>query len=204
MAIFQSVVFDLGKVVFDLSFDRVFKSWAASSGKQFDDIKSNFVFDELFDKFERNEISSEQFRTKVSQRLDIKLSDEDFDNGWCDLYLKIYNDIEKLLIGLKRNYKLVALTNTNAIHYKVWRIKYASTLQHFEKIFCSHEIRTRKPEKKSFKIVLDYLKCIPAETIFLDDNVENIKGADKLGIATILVSSQVKMREELLINGIQI
>lgn len=204
MATFQSVVFDLGKVVFDLSFDRTFKSWATSSGKQFDYIKSKFVFDELSDKFERNEISPEQFRMRVSQRLDIKLSDGDFDRGWCDLYLDIYNDIDNLLISLKRNYKLVALTNTNAIHNKVWRVKYTDTLRHFEKIFSSHEIGTRKPEEKSFKIVLDYLPCNPAEIIFLDNNDDNIKGANELGIATILVTSQVQMREELLTNGLLI
>ncbi len=81
METFQSVIFDLGKVVFDFSFDRVFQSWATSSGTPFADIKSKFVFDELSDKFERSEISSEQFRTLVSQRLNIKLTDEDFDKG---------------------------------------------------------------------------------------------------------------------------
>ena len=202
MATFQSVIFDLGKVVFDLSFDRVFQAWATSSGKQFDEIKSKFVFDELFDKFERNEISPEQFRRTVSQRLEINLSDEDFDKGWCDLYLDIYIDIDNLLISLKRNCKIVALTNTNEIHNNVWRAKYADTLRHFKKVFCSHEIGVRKPEEKSFKIVLDYLKCKPGETIFLDDNADNIKGADKLGIATLLVTSQVQMREQLLTNGV--
>jgi putative hydrolase of the HAD superfamily len=202
METFRSIVFDLGKVVFDLSFDRVFKSWATSSGKQFNEIKSRFVFDELSDMFERNEISPEQFRTKVLRRLDVKLSDKDFDKGWCELYLDTYGDIGNLLMGLKRNYKLVALTNTNAIHHEVWSVNYAETLQHFEKIFSSHEIGTRKPEEKSFKIVLDYLQCKPAETIFLDDNADNINGAGELGIATILVTSQVKMREELLKNGL--
>jgi hypothetical protein len=57
VATFQSAIFDLGKVVFDLSFDRVFQSWATSSGRPFDEIRSRFVFDELFDTFERNEIS---------------------------------------------------------------------------------------------------------------------------------------------------
>ena len=202
MSKFKAIIFDLGKVVFDLSFDRVFDAWANSSGKKFDEIKDKFVFDELFDKFERNEISPEQFRTAVSQRLGIRLSDKDFDKGWCNLYLDICDDIDSLLISLKRNFRLVALTNTNAIHNKVWLVKYADTLQHFERIFSSNEIGTRKPEKRSFRIVLDYLKCKPAETIFLDDNADNTKGAEELGIATILVTSQAKMREGLLINGL--
>lgn len=197
MTEFKALIFDLGKVVFDLSFDRVFQSWATSSSEQFEEIKSKFQFDQLFDKFEKNEVSAEEFRTSISKRLNLKLNDTDFDNGWCDLYLDIYEDIDNLLTELKYNYKLVALTNTNIIHNKIWRVKYADILRHFEKIFSSHEIQTRKPESKSYQIVLDYLKCKPTETLFLDDNSDNIRGAEKLGIKTILVTSTEQMKHDL-------
>jgi len=55
----------------------------------------------------------------------------------------------------------------------------------------------RKPEERIYKIVLDYLQCKPAEVIFLDDNEQNILGAAKAGIKTILVTSQEQMRVEL-------
>jgi epoxide hydrolase-like predicted phosphatase len=190
----KAIIFDLGKVVFDLSFDRVFQNWANTSGQSFEEIKSRFVFDEVFDRFEKNEISPDQFRAAISQRLNIHLSDEDFDNGWCDLYLGTYAGIDNLLISLKRKYRLVALTNTNAIHYKVWPTKYAETLSHFEKIFSSHELMTRKPEAKIFEMVLEYLNMEPGQTLFLDDNTDNINGAENLGIPALLVTSQEQMR----------
>lgn len=193
----KAIIFDLGKVVFDLSFERVFQSWATSSGGKFDDIESRFMFDELFDRFERNEVSPAEFRATVTQRLNLKLSDQDFDNGWCDLYLDVYNDMDNLLVGLKRKYKLIGLTNTNAIHSKVWTVKYADTLQHFEKIFSSHELATRKPERKIFEIVLDYLKSKPEQTLFLDDNQDNINGAKEIGINTILVTSNAQMMKDI-------
>ena len=193
----KAVIFDLGKVIFDLSFDRVFHSWANSSNRHFEDIKNKFKFDQLFDNFEKSEISAEEFRNRISKHLNLELTNEDFDNGWCDLYLDTYTGIDNLLIQLKGNCKLVALTNTNIIHNKVWRIKYADTLRHFEKIFSSHEIETRKPERKSYEMVLDYLKCKPAETIFLDDNLDNIQGAKELGIETILVTSTDQMKHDL-------
>lgn len=202
MATFQAVIFDLGKVIFDLSFDRVFQSWAASSGREFDDIKRKFMFDELYDTFERNEIAAEEYRAAVSRRLDIRLSDEDFDRGWCDLYLDVYEDIDDILVRLKPDYKLVALTNTNILHHNVWSVRYADTLRHFEKVFSSHEIGVRKPEEKSFEIVLNYVQWKPIETIFLDDSADNITGADKLGMATILVTSPTRMKEELRRHGL--
>jgi len=204
MSAYRAIIFDLGKVVFDLSEDRAFQSWANSSGRSLHDIKSKFAYDEVPEIFETAEISATQFRSIISSRLDIHLSDADFDKGWCDIYLDKYDGIDNLLIDLKGNYKLVALTNTNIIHATVWPLRFAGTLSHFEKIFSSHEIAARKPDAKAFKIVLDYLQCKPAEVIFLDDNADNIHGADELGIETILVTSQEKMRAELKTKGLMI
>lgn len=193
----KAVIFDLGKVIFDLSFERVFQSWANSSHRDMEDIKSKFQFDEVSDTFERGHISAEEFRSKISQRLNLDLSNNEFDTGWSDLYLDIYPGVDDLLVQLKSKCKLVALTNTNIIHSRIWPIKYASTLSYFEKVFSSHEIGTRKPESKAYEIVLNYLECKPAETLFLDDNAENIEGARELGIKTILVSSKEQMEEDL-------
>ena len=198
----DAIIFDLGKVVFDLSFDRVFYFWASYTGGQFSDIKSKFQFDKLFDEFEKGIISGSQFRRGVSNRIGLQLTDEAFDEGWCDLYLDTYTNIDNLLTDLKQSYRIVALTNTNIIHESVWRKKYKDTLGLFEKIFCSHEIKARKPEKRAYQIVLDYLNLSPQQAIFLDDNLDNIKGANELGIQTILVTSQQQMRDELKAKGL--
>lgn len=202
MTKYKAVIFDLGKVVFDLSFDRVLESWAIASGRQLIDIKNRFEFDEIFNQFEKNEISAEDFREIVSQRMNLKLNNIDFDKSWCDLYLDTYQGIDNLLTKMKQDYRIVALTNTNIIHHSVWRVKYADTLLHFEKVFSSHEIEARKPEEKAYKIVLDYLQCLPAEVIFLDDSFENVRGATELGIDTILVTSNTQMMNKLRIQGL--
>lgn len=197
MAAYKALIFDLGKVIFDLSFDRVFQFWANASGNNFDTIKNKFEFDELFEQFERNTIRAADFRAVISQRLGLELMNADFDKGWCDLYLDVYEGIDHMLTKLKNNYRLVALTNTNIIHNNTWRSKYAGTLKHFEQIYSSHEMGTRKPEKQAYETVLNYLQCNPAEAIFLDDNPDNTDGAKKLGIATILVTSTEQMKNDL-------
>ena len=198
----KAVIWDLGNVVFDVSFDRVFQSWGKACGQDIEKIKKGFSFNELFNQFERNEISATDFRISVCQAINIKLTDEDFDEGWCDLYMEVRDEMDKLLPALKNRYKLVALTNTNIIHNKVWRVKYAAILKYFDKIFSSHEMLVRKPEEQAYKIVLDYLRCEPEEVVFLDDNIDNIEGAQKLGIKSILVTSQQQMKKELQLLGV--
>jgi epoxide hydrolase-like predicted phosphatase len=197
MNTYEALIFDLGKVVFDLSFDNVFLSWAAASGQQASVLKSKFQFDEFFDAFERGEVSNKEFRAEISQRLRFELTDQAFDEGWCALYLDTYEGIDELLGSLKEQYQLVALTNTNSIHEQVWRTKYRESLRHFNKVFCSHELKTRKPEKEAYQLVLDYLGVAPQQTIFLDDSDANTTGAAQLGIQTILVTSQQQMHTDL-------
>ncbi len=192
----------MGKVVFDLSFDRTFAYWAGASGKDVNEIRNKFFFDSTSDKFERDEISPENFRRVISQQLELTLSDEEFDAGWCALYKDPYKGIEELLKSLKQHYQIAALTNTNLIHQPVWKAKYAGILKHFEMVFSSPELKTRKPEKEAYQIVLDHFKVQPSQTLFLDDNPQNITGAKTLGIATILVNSPEQMFSDLRMLGL--
>ena len=197
METYEALIFDLGKVVFDLSFDKVFQFWVSVSGRHADAIRGKFQFDNFFDEFEKGEVSDKEFRAEISQRLGLKLTDQVFDEGWCSLYLDTYEGINELLASLKKQYQLVALTNTNSIHRQVWKVKYRDTLNHFDKVFCSHELKTRKPEAQAYQSVLDYLGTKPQRTIFLDDSYANTEGAAQLGIKTILVESQPKMQADL-------
>jgi glucose-1-phosphatase len=199
----KGIIFDLGKVVFDLSEDLIIKNWEASSNKQLIDFRSDLRFIDLSHRFEKADISAVQLRKGVLEILEIDLSDMVFDNGWCSLYLEPYLGINKLLARLKHNYKIVALTNTNIIHAKVWKEKYKDILNCFESVFSSHEIKSRKPEKKSFEIVIKYLGLEPRKILFLDDNPNNIDAAKELGIKTILVNSQLQMFNDLKKMGIK-
>lgn len=198
----KALIFDLGKVVFDLSFDRVFQSWASTSGRQADEIKAKFEFDDVFDRFEKDELAPEEFRALLSKRLGLTLTDQEFDAGWCALYLDTYHGIDDLLASLAQRYQLVALTNTNSIHSPVWQAKYASTLGHFRRVFSSHELKARKPDAAAYQLVLDYLQVPPQQAVFLDDNANNIAGADRLGLQTILVTSYEQMTAELQALGL--
>lgn len=197
MKTYEALIFDLGKVVFDLSFDRIFHFWAVASGQKADAIKGKFQVDEFFDEFEKGNVSNEAFRAEVSKCLNLTLANEVFDEGWCSLYLDVYEGIDKLLSSLKKQYRLVALTNTNSIHERVWKIKYQESLSHFEKVFSSHDLRTRKPEKQAYLTVLDYLAIEPPRIVFLDDSYANAAGATQLGIKAILVASPQQLGADL-------
>ncbi len=194
---YRAIIFDCGGVIFHFSPHRVFDHWAMASGQDANSLEQKFEFGKTFKEFERGEIDAFAFRNRVTEMLEIDLSDEDFDNGWNSLYGGLVPGIEELLQDLKTHYRLVALTNTNEIHAKKWRIICAPLLHFFEKVFSSHEIHARKPERRAYKIVLEYLDLGPDEVIFLDDNPEFVSAAAAMNIESIHVKSFKQMVEDL-------
>ncbi len=199
---YQAIIFDLGDVVINISFNNIFDYWAKMSGRDANELKQKFKFDEVYQQFERGEIKPFTYRKYISKKLGLHISEIEFDNGWNNIYLNVTPGIEQLLQGLKTKFRLIALTNTNEIHIQKWKVKYATLLSNFEKVFSSCEIRARKPEKKAYEIVLHYLKTEPKSVVLLDDNAQNVKTASAIGIKGVLVNSPHQMIDELKRLGI--
>lgn len=192
-----ALIFDLGKVVFDYSWEKTFTRWAEASGLSVAQVAGSFEFGETFAKFERDEISADEFRMFVSSRAGYDFTAEEFESGWNNIYLDVFPGVNELLAALRKKYRIAALSNTNRLHEKRWRVQFASTLSHFEKIFASHDLRSRKPEEKCYRAVLDYLGAAPHETIFLDDVELNVRAAERLGMKTVHVVSPAQMMQTL-------
>ena len=65
-------------------------------------------------------------------------------------------------------------------------------------IVISAEINMIKPNSNFYNYLLDKYKIEASELLFLDDNIENIDGAYKLGINTIKVDKNTNIYEEIL------
>jgi putative hydrolase of the HAD superfamily len=205
MSEYKTIVFDLGNVVFNISFDKMFDYWAKVGGCEINRIKERFdEFDEMYYQFEKGEIKPNVYRKYLLEKLGLQLSDAEFDNGWNELCLDLVPGINHLLQSLRPSFRLISLTNTNEIHTQKWRAKYASVLSNFERIFCSHEIHARKPEKRIYEILLDCLREDPKSVLFLDDKEENVDAALECGMKGIVVSSNRQVIEDLNKLGINI
>lgn len=96
---------------------------------------------------------------------------------------KRFGDLWELLPGLKKKYKLAVVNNGNAIAKKYWDNKFG--FKEFDLFINSALQGVRKPNPKIYLIACDSLKVKPIECLFMDDTLENIKTADKLGMQTI-------------------
>ena len=89
-------------------------------------------------------------------------------------------------------FRVVALTNWSAETFPV-ALKRFDFLHWFEGIVVSGTEKTRKPYPEIYQITLDRFNIAPSETLFIDDNLRNIKGAEAIGINGIHFSSPEKL-----------
>ncbi|KPJ72355.1 hypothetical protein AMJ52_06640 [candidate division TA06 bacterium DG_78] len=201
---YRAIIFDVGNVIVNISGDNVFEYWATVSKRDADVIKQKFEIDDIYHQFEKGDLEPALYRKYILEKIGLRMSDDEFDNGWNNIYADVVPGVEQLLQDLKSEFRLTALTNTNVIHAKKWKTKYASVLKYFEKVFCSHEIKTRKPERNAYDIVLTYLQMDPNVVVYLDDIPEYVKAATDIGIKSILVTSSEQMVGELNKLGITV
>ncbi len=60
----------------------------------------------------------------------------------------------------------------------------------FDQVTLSYELRAAKPEPATYEHCLEGLGTAPAQTLFLDDRIENVQAAELLGIRAIEFTSR--------------
>ena len=60
----------------------------------------------------------------------------------------------------------------------------------------SYQERSCKPEEKIYRTLLERYSLVPEETVFLDDNPDNVAEADRLGIHGILFTDLAAAKAE--------
>ena len=134
------IIFDLGNVVFEVNHQKIFHHWADVTSLPVEFFADHHVPHMIIHQFERGELTPEEFHKLLFTSMEVDLSFEEFSEGWNAIYGGVYPEVQNALQKLSDKVFLVALTNTNELHYKVWIQKYAETLKYFKKLFISSQL----------------------------------------------------------------
>jgi putative hydrolase of the HAD superfamily len=198
----DALLFDLGRVVLDIDFDRTLACWAGHAGCEPAQLAGRFGRDEIYHRHERGEISDAEFFAGLRNALRIGISDAQFLEGWNAIFAGEIPGIAPLLARAAKRLPLYAFSNTNSAHVEHFSVAYAGVLGHFREMFLSSAIGLRKPEAAAFDHVVKAIG-VPAERIvFFDDLAENIEGARKRGLTAVHVRSPDDVAEALAALGI--
>jgi putative hydrolase of the HAD superfamily len=190
------IVFDLGNVLLPFNYEIVnerLNKIDDGLGERYQEKYHTHY--SLHRNYENGTLTDEEFLDHIMEWTENKVDRETF----CKYFSEIFTVNEKiasLLPRLKKNYRVLLLSNTSNIH-RIYGWKHYSFLKHFEKLFLSYEVGANKPEKEIYQAVMDYTRLPAEEHIFIDDVKEYGDSAKKLGWDAIHFQSEDQCIQEL-------
>ena len=190
MAEIKNIIFDLGGVILNLNYQLTSKAFEKLGVDDFDNYYSQKEQTSLFNSFETGLISTKDFIKSTQHLFTHNLAENDIIVAWNSMLLDLPEHRLSLLQELKKNLNLFLLSNTNEIHITSFenQMKKENQLEtffnSFKKIYYSSRIGLRKPDLECFEYVIKENDLLSGETLFIDDSIQHIHAATKLGLKT--------------------
>src|SRR5882672_1733281 len=156
----KTVIFDLGKVIVPFDFARGYRAMAELCSYAPEEIPRRIGSTDLVRRFECGQVSPHAFVDQLCAILNLKMEYARFCEIWSCIFLPETLIPDSLLEGLRRRYRLLLLSNTNAIHFGMIRDTYP-LLRHFDEYVLSYEIGVLKPSPLIYEEALARARCEP-------------------------------------------
>jgi len=196
----KAVVFDLGKVLVPFDFKIGYRALEGACPYQADEIRRRIAQTGLVAPFETGLIEPLDFFAQLSAALELSIGYEGFCQAWSSIFFgQLIAD--KVLESLAARYRLLLLSNTNAIHWQMIRANYPM-FQFFHDCVLSFEERAMKPDPAIYRALLARAGCRPEECFFTDDIALNVEGARLMGIDAVQFESPAQLQREMASRGI--
>ncbi|HXB93080.1 MAG TPA: HAD family phosphatase [Puia sp.] len=184
----KNIIFDLGGVILNLDNRRTEDAFTAMGVADFRKYFGHGHAASFFKEYEVGKINDRQFVDSLRELAGLTVEDEVIVKGWNALLLDFPPERIQLLRELKKKYRLFLFSNTNALHLAALQQTYTQTFgggsleDHFEKTYYSHVMGMRKPDIESFQYILNENGLKGTETLFVDDALVNVEGAERAGL----------------------
>lgn len=183
----NNIIFDLGGVILDLGFDKMVKRFEELGISNFEQYFNPKTANDLFYRQEIGEISDQEFFDGFRKLTSSNLTNSKIENAWNLMLTDFVPERMNVLDKLSEDYYVALFSNTNAIHARRFEENCLldfdrSLTSYFHKIYYSHNLHLRKPDVEAFEKVLKLSHLRADETLFIDDNADNIAGAEAAGL----------------------
>ena len=178
----KNIIFDLGGVLVGFNRQRSIDAFERIGCEKVADYIRDHRTEDLFYRIELGVISTHDFCEEVRQMTATNADDEAIINAWNVLLTPVTTErLQRLRELREAGHRLFLLSNTNDMHWQYCEHQLDGC---FERVFLSYEMRLVKPDPKIFAEVLRQADIEACDTLFIDDNADNIAAAASLGIKT--------------------
>ncbi len=186
----RAVLLDLGNVVLGVDFRRVMRAWAEASGVPEAHFLERWRIDAAYRAHEVGHIGFDEYAAALAERFEVDLPVDLWEAGWNAIFTGPYASVVELLPRVAARFDLCAFSNTNEAHAACWRPRYGHLLGSFRAMYLSSEIGQRKPDVQAFRAVCERMAVAADQVVFVDDSLENVRGAASAGLDARHVQSE--------------
>lgn len=202
MANTKNLIFDLGNVLYDIDFVKMYDAFEQLGIPNFENHFTLNKSDQIFFDLEKGLISETAFCNGFNKLYQLNLSHQQIIDAWNALLVGYRQESIEWVKKHNDQYATFLYSNTNQIHYDHFIPQYEREIGgNFENLFktpyYSHKMGQRKPDPASFQFILDKEGLNAAETIFIDDNEPNIIAAASVGLQVLYLQPGMRVENDL-------
>ena len=190
----QAVIFDWGGVLIDTPAPGMLALFAQELGVTPEAVNNAYI--PFGERFQKGQIAEHDLWEGLCAALGVGKPYNPF--LWEHVFGQVYTpkgEMFALASMLKeRGYKVGLLSNTES---PTVRFFHQQGYTMFDATVFSCDEGTAKPERRIYEIALERLGVKPREAVFIDDRVDFIEGAQKLGMYTIRFENPQQVKEAL-------
>lgn len=184
----DAIIFDLGGVIINLDESATLKAFSDLSGKPLNEIRELSKTSEFFKQYEIGAIDDPTFRAHLRETLNTFAEDDILDGAWNAMLGQIPMQRLRKLEKLAKKYQLFVMSNTNDIHARFF-LRLVDLISpnksfhdYFTEVYFSQEVGERKPNHGAWQPILNDHQLDASRVLFIDDKLENIEAAMRLGM----------------------
>jgi len=148
---------------------------------------------------ETGKLKPDDFLKRCTQLLGVAFNFHVLKEIWCDIFLENLPAID-IVKQLQGRSKLVLLSNTNSWHIEFIRQRF-TIIERFDEVILSHEVGLRKPDPDIYRHAI-HLALPNASIFYIDDILEYVEAASKMGIIGIHYTDTESLRMQLTALGV--
>lgn len=197
----KAILFDLGNVLVQFDLARGYQAVEPYSRYRAPEMPRLIAASGLVHPYERGEISSQEFFGRICGVLGLEVSYHEFCRLWSAIFLPEPLVPEDLLAGLRRRYRMVLVSNTNDIHFRMIQQNYP-LLRHFDAHVLSYQVGAMKPSERMYEEAVRQARCEPGDCFYTDDVPDFVEGGRKHGLDAVQFRGAADLEQELTRRGL--
>jgi FMN phosphatase YigB (HAD superfamily) len=196
------IYFDLGKVLIDFSFERMFRQMGQAAGIEPRQVQAVLAAGLQVD-YESGRLDSRTAHEVFCRQTGTQPDYEAFSLACNDIFTPIDSMLPVVAQLFHAGYRLGILSNTCDGHWNYCLRRYTMLRDFFSVYALSFEIGVAKPEKAIFCKAAELAGCPPEEIFYTDDIAGNVAGARSAGLDAVVYTSTTELVKELRKRGVE-